>query len=101
MVLLGLFELMDGQGAQATADAPRFHHQYLPDQLSAEPESFTEQEVAELRARGHDVRIGDRSWGNMQVVLWHRGSGKIEAGTDPRWKGVGKASASDPDTIYR
>jgi len=101
MVLLGLFELMEGKGAQATADAPRFHHQYLPDQLSAEPESFTEQEVADLRARGHDVRIGDRSWGNMQVVLWHRGTGKVEAGTDPRWKGVGKASSSDTDAIYR
>ena len=101
MVLLGLFELMEGKGAQATADAPRFHHQYLPDQLSAEPDGFTEQEVAGLRARGHDVRIGDRSWGNMQVVLWHRRSGKVEAGTDPRWKGVGKGASSTTDAIYR
>ncbi|MFY2765452.1 gamma-glutamyltransferase [Arenimonas sp. MALMAid1274] len=101
MVLLGLFELMDGGGAQAAADAPRFHHQYLPDQLSAEPEAFTAEEAAQLKARGHDVQIGDRSWGNMQVVMWHRDTGKVEAGTDPRWKGVGKGSSSDAASIYR
>jgi gamma-glutamyltranspeptidase/glutathione hydrolase len=103
MVLLGLFELMDGQGAQATADAPRYHHQYLPDQLSAEPEAFSAEEVAALKARGHDVRIGDRSWGNMNVVLWRRDTGAVEAGADPRWKGVGKGASSDADkgSIYR
>lgn len=101
MVLLGLFELMDGAGAQATADAPRFHHQYLPDQVSAEPEAFSAEEVAALQARGHVVAVGDRSWGNMQVVVWNRGTGAVEAGTDGRWKGVGKGSSSDPDAIFR
>lgn len=101
MVLLGLFELMDGGGAQAAADAPRYHHQYLPDQLSAEPEAFTADEVAQLKARGHAVQIGDRSWGNMQVVLWHRDTGAVEAGTDPRWKGVGKGSSTETGSIYR
>nr|MBP6596405.1 gamma-glutamyltransferase [Arenimonas sp.] len=99
MVLLGLFELMDGQGAQAAADAPRFHHQYLPDAVSAEPEAFSAEEIAGLRALGHDVQVGDRSWGNMQVVLWRRDAGAVEAGTDSRWKGVGKGTASG--SIYR
>ena len=101
MVLLGLFELMEGEGAQATADAPRFHHQYLPDQLSAEPGAFTAAEIEALEARGHDVQAGDRTWGNMQVVLWRRDTGEVEAGTDPRWKGVGKGSSSDESAIYR
>ena len=101
MVLLGLFELMDGKGAQATADLPRYHHQYLPDQLSAEPGAFTADEIAKLRARGHDVQAGDRTWGNMQVVLWRRDTGAVEAGTDPRWKGVGKGSSSEQGSIYR
>ena len=101
MVLLGLFELLDGEGAQATADAPRFHHQYLPDQLSAEPEAFTAAEIEALKARGHAVQVGDRSWGNMQVVLWRRDTGEVEAGTDPRWKGVGKGTSSDESAIYR
>ncbi len=99
MVLIGLLELMDGKGAQATVDAPRFHHQYLPDVLSAEPGAFSEDEIAQLKARGHTVSPGERAWGNMQVVLWDRVAGRIEAGTDPRWKGVGKAGTGD--AIYR
>lgn len=103
MVLLGLLELMDGGSAQDAASAPRFHHQYLPDQLSAEPEAFTAEEVAALKARGHDVQVGDRSWGNMNVVQWRRDTGAVETGTDPRWKGVGKGSApaTDKGSIYR
>src|SRR5690606_20415015 len=37
MVLLGLLELMEGASADDTVAQPRFHHQYLPDRLSAEP----------------------------------------------------------------
>jgi gamma-glutamyltranspeptidase/glutathione hydrolase len=93
MVLLGLLELMDGQGAQAAADLPRYHHQYLPDVLSAEPGAFSEAEVAQLQARGHTVAPGERPWGNMQVVVWDHARNSVEAGTDPRWKGVGKGAA--------
>jgi len=99
MVLIGLLELMDGKGAQATVDAPRFHHQYLPDVLSAEPGAFSDEQLTQLKARGHTVSPGERAWGNMQVVLWERGAGRIEAGTDQRWKGVGKAGTSD--AVYR
>ena len=103
MVLLGVLGVMDGQGAQAIADAPRFHHQYLPDAISAEPGAFTDAELADLRARGHAIDAGDRTWGNMQVVLWHTRDGRVEAGTDPRWKGVGKGAASGAQegSIYR
>lgn len=93
MVLLGLLELMDGKGAQDAASLPRFHHQYLPDVLSAEPGAFTDDEIAQLKARGHTVAPGERPWGNMQVVLWDRKANTVEAGTDPRWKGVGKGAA--------
>ena len=103
MVLLGLVELMEGEGAQATAAAPRFHHQYLPDVVHAEANAFTPEEIAALEAMGHDVQAGDRTWGNMQVVLWHTRDGRVEAGTDPRWKGVGKGAASGAQegSIYR
>jgi len=100
MVLLGLLELMDGQGAQATAAAPRFHHQYLPDVVQAEAGAFSDGELEALRAMGHVVESSDRTWGNMQVVLWHHDSGKVEAGADPRWEGVGKGSASEA-SVYR
>lgn len=100
MVLLGLVELMQGEGAQATAAAPRFHHQYLPDVVQAEAAAFEPAEIEALEAMGHDVEAGDRTWGNMQVVLWHHRTGDVEAGTDPRWKGVGKGSSTEA-SVYR
>ena len=100
MVLLGLVELMQGEGAQATAAAPRFHHQYLPDVVLAEADAFTPEEIAALEAMGHDVQTAERTWGNMQVVLWNHQNGEVEAGTDPRWKGVGKGSSTEA-SVYR
>jgi gamma-glutamyltranspeptidase/glutathione hydrolase len=101
MVLLGLLELMDGKDAQAAADHPRFHHQYLPDAISAEQGAFTAEEISALQARGHVVNAGERSWGNMQVVTWDRTTGEVTAGSDSRWKGVGKGATTAADAIYR
>jgi gamma-glutamyltranspeptidase / glutathione hydrolase len=101
MVLLGLLQLMDGATAQAAADAPRFHHQYLPDAISAEAGAFTAEQAAALTAMGHTVNSGERTWGSMQIVVWNQRDGSVDAGTDSRWKGVGKAATSTSDSIYR
>lgn len=101
-VLLALLNLMDGQDAQAVAAAPRFHHQYLPDRIDAESGALPEEVVAALQAMGHEVQVSDRTWGNLQVVSWDRRSGELQAGTDPRWEGVGKAGATaDEASIFR
>jgi gamma-glutamyltranspeptidase/glutathione hydrolase len=99
MVLLGLLDLMDGDAAQEVVSAPRYHHQYLPDAISTEPGAFAPDEIEALRARGHAVTPGERPWGNMQVVIWDRRSGATQAGSDPRWKGVGKGATGN--AIYR
>jgi gamma-glutamyltranspeptidase/glutathione hydrolase len=102
MVILGLLNLVDGGGAQATADLPRFHHQYLPDQLSVEAEALSPSETEALASRGHVIKAAERPWGNMQVVVWNRATGAVEAGTDSRWEGVGKAAdGSGDDAIFR
>lgn len=91
MVALGLLQLMQGSAAQETVSAPRYHHQYLPDLLSAEQGAFDARAVADLRARGFTVSAEEKPWGNMQLVLWDRKARRVEAGTDPRWKGTGAA----------
>ena len=101
MVLLGLLELMDGGSAQAAVDAPRFHHQYLPDAVSAEPGAFTPAQIEALQALGHTVSAGESTWGNMQVVIWNRATGEADAGSDRRNKGVGKAATGESGAIYR
>lgn len=49
-------------GVQQAVDAPRFHHQWLPDELRAEP-GFSPDTLALLKGRGHKVvtrgSIGD------------------------------------------
>ncbi|PKM07390.1 MAG: gamma-glutamyltransferase [Gammaproteobacteria bacterium HGW-Gammaproteobacteria-4] len=95
MVLLGLLELMDGGSAQQATDLPRYHHQYLPDTISAEAGALGSEEVQGLQAKGHNVSVETRTWGNMQIVVWDQGSGDVEAGSDGRWKGVGKGATRD------
>ena len=104
MVLLGLLELMDGSSAEQTVALGRFHHQYLPDRISAERDAFDAQTVQELTARGHEVEVVDRTWGNMQVAIWDRVTGAVSGASDPRGKGVGKSAADEgaaADAIYR
>jgi gamma-glutamyltranspeptidase/glutathione hydrolase len=103
MVILGLLNLMDGGGAQATAEAPRYHHQYLPDAIAVEPNALGEEEIEALKQRGHAIDAVQRPWGNMQVVVWNRETGAVEAGTDKRWGNVGKASdgEGDGESIFR
>jgi len=93
-VFVGLLSLMDGRAAQETVDMPRFHHQYLPDQISAEQGAFTAEEIAALQARGHAVAPSDNTWGNMNIVMWDKDLGKVTAASDPRWKGVGKGDTA-------
>ncbi|MGE4360007.1 MAG: gamma-glutamyltransferase, partial [Lysobacteraceae bacterium] len=80
---------------------PRYHHQYVPDAILAEPGALPGDVVAQLESMGHTVKIADSTWGNMQVVLWNRRSGEVEAGSDRRWKAVGKGALGAPAAIYR
>ena len=45
---------------QAAVDAPRAHHQWLPDRLSIEADGVTPTVQAQLEAMGHTVRVGGR-----------------------------------------
>lgn len=94
MVLQGILQLLGGASAQQAVDAPRWHHQYLPDTIAFEPDAMPPALADGLRARGHVLTANDETWGNMQMVLWNRAAGTVEAGSDSRWKGVGKASSS-------
>ena len=90
MVLLGILDFMDGNGPESWVSLPRYHHQYLPDKVFAEPDAFSEEEVAGLTAMGHTVEVGKRRWGNMHGVMWDRKTGEVTAGSDQR-SDAGKA----------
>jgi gamma-glutamyltranspeptidase/glutathione hydrolase len=90
MVLLGLLDFMEGNEPESWVSLPRYHHQFLPDKVSVEPEAFTAEEIAALEAMGHTVEVRNRTWGNMHGVMWHRQTGEVTAGSDPR-QDAGKA----------
>ncbi|HNR91867.1 MAG TPA: gamma-glutamyltransferase [Dokdonella sp.] len=84
MVLEGILAWIDGEAPAAVVARPRYHHQYLPDVVSAEPGAFSRDEVRALGAMGHIVNEGERTWGLMNMVGWNRRTGEIGAGSDPR-----------------
>jgi gamma-glutamyltranspeptidase/glutathione hydrolase len=85
MVLLGILDFANGNPPESWVSLPRYHHQYVPDRINAEPDAFTPEQVAALEALGHEVRVSDRTWGNMHGVMWDRAAGEVAAGSDPRW----------------
>ncbi len=101
MVLLGMLGVLDGADAKSIVSAPRIHHQYLPDQLMLEPGALDDAAAAALEARGHTLQRATRPWGNMQMVIWNRKTGTLDAGSDPRWTDGGAATDSGEGAIYR
>ena len=88
MVLLGTLEFLDGADAQDIVAAPRYHHQFLPDQILYEPDAFDQDTKLELQLRGHHLTESTRRYGNMQVVIWDKKKNKLSAASDPRGEGL-------------
>jgi len=89
MVLLGMIGFYDGLTADEIVNTGRFHHQYLPDEISYEPGALDEELVSALEALGHNTREMDYEYGNMQLIIVDKESGEIDAASDGR--GVGSA----------
>ena len=89
MVLLATLDYLDGKPVQQWPVTPRYHHQYLPDVIEYEADAFSPSQLSSLEMRGHRLKRVERSYGNQQVLLWHKDNGQVEAASDPR--GVGRA----------
>jgi gamma-glutamyltranspeptidase/glutathione hydrolase len=72
-----------GLNIQQAVDAPRFHHQYLPDKLGLEP-GFPPGTIAALRAMGYDVSIRNGFWANGECIAVNPKTGALEGGQDHR-----------------
>jgi gamma-glutamyltranspeptidase/glutathione hydrolase len=80
-----------GLNIQQAVDAPRFHHQYLPDKLFVEP-GFAPDLVAALRKMGYTVDISTRHWSNGECISVDPKTGELEGGQDNR-SNYGKAAS--------
>ncbi|MGH9806222.1 MAG: gamma-glutamyltransferase [Terriglobia bacterium] len=84
MVLEGVLAFVDGMDAQQIVAKPRFHHQYLPDVISAEPGALDAKTIAALRRMNYTVNAGEHRWGFMNAVIWDRKTNALDAASDPR-----------------
>jgi len=84
--------IVDGEPLQAAVNRPRFHHQWMPDEIDAETGALSSTVAAALRARGHLV-VTRAQIGEVEAVL-HRSDGRTEAAADPR--GPGSAGVVEP-----
>jgi gamma-glutamyltranspeptidase/glutathione hydrolase len=83
-VLLTILNVVDfGMNVQQAIDAPRFHHQWLPDRIQHERFGLSPDTIALLKAKGHEVREVD-SQGVAEGVLYDAKENVLEGGTDRR-----------------
>jgi gamma-glutamyltranspeptidase/glutathione hydrolase len=74
---------MGGLNIQQAVDAPRFHHQYLPDKLYLEP-GFSQSTQKALRGIGYTLEVKDGHWSNGECIAVDPKTGELEGGQDHR-----------------
>jgi gamma-glutamyltranspeptidase/glutathione hydrolase len=76
-----------GQGMQAAVTAPRFHHQWLPDEIAVEKGAIAPATRSHLQAKGYQFKERG-SMGRVDAILV-RPDGELETGADPRGNDTG------------
>lgn len=69
-------------GMQQAVDAPRFHHQWLPDHVDAEAASFTPELRSRLSQKGYNIKERG-AIGRVDAILVSE-SGVLTGGADQR-----------------
>jgi gamma-glutamyltranspeptidase/glutathione hydrolase len=57
-----------GMTIQEAVNAPRIHHQWLPDQITVEPFALSSDTITLLAARGHKI-VTQSPWGAAEAIL--------------------------------
>jgi gamma-glutamyltranspeptidase / glutathione hydrolase len=82
-ILMGVVDY--GMNIQEAVNAPRFHHQWLPDVVSLE-QGFSPATVKALEAMGHKVEAGDY-WSDGECIMIDPKSGERLGASDKRNNG--------------
>jgi len=83
-VLLTVLNVVDfGMNVQQAIDAPRFHHQWLPDRIQHERFGLSPDTMELLRAKGHELKEIEAQ-GVAQAILYNARENLLEGGSDRR-----------------
>jgi gamma-glutamyltranspeptidase/glutathione hydrolase len=83
-VLLTILNVVEFRmNTQEAVDAPRFHHQWLPDRIQYESSTLSDQVVRQLEALGHTLATRGQQ-GAAQVIVHDAESGMLEGAFERR-----------------
>jgi gamma-glutamyltranspeptidase/glutathione hydrolase len=83
-VLLTILNVVDfGMNVQEAVDAPRFHHQWLPDSVEYERNGLSPDTLALLKKQGHILREISAQ-GVVEAIIFNQKENWLEGGTDRR-----------------
>jgi gamma-glutamyltranspeptidase/glutathione hydrolase len=77
-----------GMNAQEAIDAPRIHHQWLPDTLLYEPRALQTDVMENLRRMGYALKESEASLGRVQAIFIDATRRLFLGAPDPREDGV-------------
>ncbi|HEY0076642.1 MAG TPA: gamma-glutamyltransferase [Abditibacteriaceae bacterium] len=73
---------------QQAIDAPRIHHQWLPDEIVEEPLGLSPDSKSILKSRGHQFNRTPRYMGDVQAIMIEEKSGMRLGASDGRQEGA-------------
>ncbi len=80
--LLNVYEFK--MGMQQAVDAPRFHHQWLPDEILMEPNGFDSITIETLKNKGYHLKHGQSRIIGKVDGIYVLPDGRLEGGADHR-----------------
>jgi len=76
-----------GKSMQEAVTAPRFHHQWLPDEVYVEDGALTEKVRSDMTLKGYKI-VPRGPMGRVDAILV-KPNGKLQTGADPRGNDTG------------
>ncbi|MER9298350.1 gamma-glutamyltransferase [Mesorhizobium sp. M0621] len=85
---------------QEAIDAPRIHHQWLPDKVYVEPFGLSPDTEKLLAGMGYHLDLGDQTWGQAAgILVGGKSLAEIEKGGGARYNGAIDSRAASGEAL--